>query len=116
MRVTDYLTAILFGAIVGVLGRLVLPGRQPIGNFVTVLIGIGAAVLGTFVARLFNVDGHATVKLWGLKWDWWVLAIQVGFAVVGIALAQGVTHTFLADNDRPKRRTRRRRSKARSDS
>jgi hypothetical protein len=30
MRVTDYLSAIIAGVVVGLLGRLVLPGRQRI--------------------------------------------------------------------------------------
>jgi uncharacterized membrane protein YeaQ/YmgE (transglycosylase-associated protein family) len=110
VHVTDYVSGIIFGALVGVLGRLVLPGRQSIGSFITILIGIGAAVLGTVLARVFNVDDRAKVQLAGLTWSWWVLGIQVGLAVVGVALAQLVTRTPLAENDRPRRRTRRRRA------
>ncbi len=107
MHVSDYVTGIIFGALVGVLGRLILPGRQTIGGFVTVLIGIGAAVLGTVLARVFHVDGRASAELAGLRWSWWVLGIQVGLAVVGVALAQLVARTPLAsDNRRPRRRRR----------
>jgi uncharacterized membrane protein YeaQ/YmgE (transglycosylase-associated protein family) len=109
MHATDYVTGIVFGAIVGILARLTLPGRQNIGVFVTLLIGIAAAVLGTLIAKVFNVDDKLRVDLWGLKWSWAVLAIQVGVAIVGIGLAQGLTHTFLAEEGSPKRRTRRRR-------
>jgi uncharacterized membrane protein YeaQ/YmgE (transglycosylase-associated protein family) len=105
--VTDYLTAILFGALVGLLGRLALPGRQTIGLFSTLLVGIGAAVLGTFVGRALNVDDRAVVHVAGLTWSWALLGIQVGFAVLGIALAQLMTHTRLADNGPPRRRRRR---------
>jgi uncharacterized membrane protein YeaQ/YmgE (transglycosylase-associated protein family) len=112
MRVTDYLTGIVFGVIVGVLGRLVLPGRQAIGGFVTVLIGIGAAVLGTLLAKAFGVQHRAMVELAGLKWSWAVLGIQVGLAVLGVALAQALTQTFLARGGKPRRRTRRRRKAA----
>ena len=109
MRVTDYLTAILFGALVGLLGRLALPGRQSIGAFSTGLIGIGAAVLGTFVGRALNLDDRAVVHVAGLTWSWALLGIQVGFAVLGIALAQLLTHTRLASNHTPRPRSRPRR-------
>ena len=41
----------LFGLIVGLLAKLVMPGRDPGGIFVTMLIGIVGAVLGGFIGR-----------------------------------------------------------------
>ena len=116
MKVSDILSAILVGALVGLLGRLVLPGRQRLGAFATFIIGIAAAVLGLFIARGLNVDDHAPAHLWGLRWDWIVLAIQVGLAVVGIGIGNVLTYTRLADGgSAPRRRTtRRRRSSSRS--
>src|ERR1044071_2977606 len=102
MHASDYVSGIIFGALVGVLGRLILPGRQSSGGFITVLIGIGAAVLGTFVARVFNVDDRAKGHVAGVRWSWWVLAIQVGLPVVAVALPQLVTRTPLAASDRPR--------------
>jgi uncharacterized membrane protein YeaQ/YmgE (transglycosylase-associated protein family) len=43
---------LIFGLIVGALGRLLVPGRNHMGLFVTALVGIGGALLGGFVARL----------------------------------------------------------------
>jgi uncharacterized membrane protein YeaQ/YmgE (transglycosylase-associated protein family) len=106
MQVHDIIGAILIGAVVGVLGRLVLPGRQRIGVILTLLIGIGAALLGTYVATLLDVDTKAPVTFWGVTWDWIVLAIQVGFAVIGTAIAAAITHTRVAANETPARRTR----------
>jgi len=94
MQVNDILSAILMGAVIGTLGRLALPGKQNIGVFVTLLIGIGAAVLGTFVVRWFDVP-QVSQKLWFLHWDWVVLGIQVGVAAVGTALATLVTRSRL---------------------
>jgi len=37
---------ILFGLIVGALAKLVMPGRDPGGIFVTILLGIVGALLG----------------------------------------------------------------------
>ena len=48
---------ILFGLIVGALAKLVMPGRDPGGIIVTMLIGIVGALLGGFLAtQLFGVD------------------------------------------------------------
>lgn len=113
MQVTDILSAVLVGLVVGILGRLVIPGRQRIGIFLTLIIGVGAAVLGTFVANAFDLTGRAPVSLAGLHWDWIVLAIQVGFAAVFIALAAAITHTRIAHNEDPAPRRSRVRSRAR---
>jgi len=106
MEVNDIISAALVGAVVGVLGRLVLPGRQRIGVFVTLLIGVGAAILGTYLAQRFGVDNKAPMSFWKINWDWLVLAIQVGCAVVFTALAALVAHSRLAANDEPKKRAR----------
>ena len=42
---------ILFGLIVGALAKLVMPGRDPGGIIVTMLLGIAGAVLGGFLGR-----------------------------------------------------------------
>ena len=41
----------LFGLIVGVIAKFVMPGRDPGGIFVTMLIGIVGALLGGFLGR-----------------------------------------------------------------
>lgn len=106
MQVNDIISAILIGALIGTLGRLVIPGRQRIGVFITVLIGIGAAWLGSRAADYFGADDHPARLDWiNVEWDWVALAIQVGFAVVGIAIAAALSHTFLAwREDRPRKR------------
>jgi uncharacterized membrane protein YeaQ/YmgE (transglycosylase-associated protein family) len=80
---TGIITAIIIGAIIGVLGRLVVPGRQNIPVWLTVLIGIGAALLGTLIARQ---TGVATTN--GV--DWIEIFIQVGLAALGVALVAGI--------------------------
>lgn len=42
---------IVFGLIVGALAKLLMPGRDPGGIIVTMLLGIVGAVLGGFVGR-----------------------------------------------------------------
>jgi uncharacterized membrane protein YeaQ/YmgE (transglycosylase-associated protein family) len=41
---------ILIGIVIGILARLVMPGRQSIGMLMTVLLGIGGALIGGIVA------------------------------------------------------------------
>ena len=111
MQVTDYVSAIIVGIVIGMLGRLVLPGKQRIGGFSTFVIGMVAALLGMFVSDLFNVDRSNGVHLWKLHWNWIVLALQVGFAVIGIAVANVMTYTRLGDGaPTPRRRARKRRT------
>ena len=48
---------ILFGLIVGALAKLVMPGRDPGGIIVTMLIGIAGAVIGGFIGRAMGFYG-----------------------------------------------------------
>jgi uncharacterized membrane protein YeaQ/YmgE (transglycosylase-associated protein family) len=47
----------VFGLIVGALAKLVMPGRDPGGIFVTMLLGVAGALLGGFVGRLLGLYG-----------------------------------------------------------
>ena len=42
---------ILFGLIVGVVAKFLMPGRDPGGFFVTILLGIIGAIVGGFLGR-----------------------------------------------------------------
>ena len=48
---------ILFGLIVGALAKLVMPGRDPGGIIVTMLIGIAGSLLGGFIGRAMGFYG-----------------------------------------------------------
>lgn len=76
MQSDSILGAILVGLVIGGLGRLAVPGRQPIGCLLTMLIGIIGAVAGLAIARSADVG-------------WWplVLGCQVGVAAVGVLIA-----------------------------
>ncbi|MET7776737.1 GlsB/YeaQ/YmgE family stress response membrane protein [Streptomyces mirabilis] len=78
MEISGIISAILIGIIIGVLGRLVVPGRQRIGILWTILVGIAAAFIGSGIAAAFGV---ANTK--GVDWIEWV--IQIGLAAVGVA-------------------------------
>lgn len=48
---------IIFGLIVGAIGKLLVPGRDPGGIIVTILLGIAGAVLGGFIGRAMGLYG-----------------------------------------------------------
>jgi uncharacterized membrane protein YeaQ/YmgE (transglycosylase-associated protein family) len=48
---------IIFGLIVGAIAKLLMPGRDPGGIIVTMLLGIVGAVLGGFVGRAMGMYG-----------------------------------------------------------
>jgi uncharacterized membrane protein YeaQ/YmgE (transglycosylase-associated protein family) len=50
---------IIFGLIVGILAKLLMPGRDPGGIIVTALIGMAGALVGTFVGRALWGPGYA---------------------------------------------------------
>ncbi|WP_242908885.1 GlsB/YeaQ/YmgE family stress response membrane protein [Actinomadura terrae] len=79
MTITGIITAIVIGAIIGALGRLLLPGRQPIGVLLTVVIGIIAALIGTAIAQKVGVKTTDGI-------DWIELVLQVGLAIIGVAV------------------------------
>ncbi|MGV4983817.1 GlsB/YeaQ/YmgE family stress response membrane protein [Streptomyces sp. NRAIS4] len=78
MHISGIIGAIFIGLIIGVLGRLAVPGRQHIGILWTIVVGIVAALLGTALAAGFGV---ADTK--GPDWIEWF--IQIALAALGIA-------------------------------
>lgn len=71
---------IIFGAIAGGIAKLLMPGRDPGGFFVTVLLGIAGAVVGGFVGR----------ALWGSTGanDWSIgsFVLAIGGAILLLAI------------------------------
>jgi uncharacterized membrane protein YeaQ/YmgE (transglycosylase-associated protein family) len=84
MTITGVITAILIGIVVGVLGRLLVPGRQPIGWLVTIVVGIVSAFIGTAIARALGIP-TATEGI-----DWLELLCQVVVAAIGVALVSAL--------------------------
>jgi uncharacterized membrane protein YeaQ/YmgE (transglycosylase-associated protein family) len=84
MTITGVITAILIGIVVGALGRLLVPGKQPIGWLVTIVVGIVAAFIGTAVARAIGIP-TATEGI-----DWLELLCQVVVAAIGVAIVSAL--------------------------
>lgn len=78
MEVSGIISAIVIGIVIGVLGRLVVPGRQRIGILLTILVGIVAALIGSAIAAAFGVADTN-----GVDWVEWL--IQITLAALGVA-------------------------------
>lgn len=51
------LSWLLLGLIAGAVAKLLMPGRDPGGLIMTILLGIAGALLGGFLASLFGLGG-----------------------------------------------------------
>ena len=49
---------ICFGLVVGVIAKLLMPGRDPGGFIVTILLGIAGALVGGFIGRALGFYGQ----------------------------------------------------------
>jgi uncharacterized membrane protein YeaQ/YmgE (transglycosylase-associated protein family) len=49
---------ILFGLIVGIVAKLIMPGPDPGGMIVTILLGIVGALIGGFIGRMLGWYGE----------------------------------------------------------
>jgi uncharacterized membrane protein YeaQ/YmgE (transglycosylase-associated protein family) len=82
MTISGIISAIVIGLIIGALGRLVVPGRQAIPIWLTIVIGIVAAFIGTLLAAVFGVANTPGI-------DWIELIFQVVLAAIGVSLVGG---------------------------
>lgn len=75
------LSAIIIGAIVGLLARAFTPGRQAIGVLWTILIGVAGAVIGNFIGEAISPDGTMH----------WILSVivAVGLLIAYVAMSRG---------------------------
>jgi uncharacterized membrane protein YeaQ/YmgE (transglycosylase-associated protein family) len=76
---------IVIGIIIGILARLVLPGRQPIGMWMTILLGIAGALVGGIVASAIG-EGD----IWELNFIGTVVGVVAAAVFIGAADAAGL--------------------------
>ena len=77
----SWLYVIILGLVVGILARLVTPGRRRLGIILTSLLGIGGALLATWLGR---------------EMGWYAIGQAAGFlgALLGAILILGVAQLF----------------------
>ncbi|HET8767790.1 MAG TPA: GlsB/YeaQ/YmgE family stress response membrane protein [Pedococcus sp.] len=77
-----FIGLIIAGVIIGVLARLFMPGRQPIGVLITVILGILGVLIGWWLAGVLGVQ---TTN--GIDWIRWIISIVVAAVLITIYIA-----------------------------
>ena len=85
MAVFQVIGLILIGLVIGLLARLLLPGRQKIGLVLTLALGIAGALIGGLVASYFGRG-----NIWELNFVGFVVAVLAAILLLAIAQAAGI--------------------------
>ena len=95
------LTWVIWGLFVGAIARLLLPGRQPLGIALTIVLGVAGSLLGgllaTEVLEIADTD----------EADFGSFVIAVGTSVLLLGAYERISR-MLPDRDRPRHRDARR--------
>jgi uncharacterized membrane protein YeaQ/YmgE (transglycosylase-associated protein family) len=78
------IAAVVAGVIIGVLARLIMPGKQKIGVLMTVLLGIAGGLIGSWLTSYFT---HEKMSHFGFL----PFVIGIVAAIILIAIYMGVT-------------------------
>jgi uncharacterized membrane protein YeaQ/YmgE (transglycosylase-associated protein family) len=83
--------AIILGIVAGFLGRLLMPGRDPMGFFATILLGLAGSIVGFLLfTELLGIGDDDAFDLGGL----------IG-AIIGVMILLGLYRAFLARRGGP---------------
>jgi uncharacterized membrane protein YeaQ/YmgE (transglycosylase-associated protein family) len=77
--VGGWIGTIIFGAVIGALARLVLPGKQNISMLITIILGVLGALIGYWLAGAIGV-----CQTRGIDWTRWLISIAVAAVLVVI--------------------------------
>ena len=58
MDLTGILVTCIIGLVVGAIAKLLMPGKDPGGCIITMLLGLAGAWLGTFIGRMIFSDNY----------------------------------------------------------
>ena len=61
---------IIFGAVIGIIARLVMKGRQPYGMVMTIILGVLGALIGYWV---WGIIGNGNT--FGIDWIRWAISV-----------------------------------------
>jgi uncharacterized membrane protein YeaQ/YmgE (transglycosylase-associated protein family) len=84
MSVGSLLSWMLCGLIVGLIARVLVPGRQSMGLLMTMVLGIVGAVVGGFLYSLVQGAPSEPFSLSGNAWHGWIVAILGSVLVIWI--------------------------------
>ena len=79
MEAMGLLSWILFGLIAGAIAKMLMPGRDPGGCIITIIIGVVGALLGGFIATWLGYGGVS-----GFDFRSFVIAVLGSILLLGI--------------------------------
>ncbi|MEU6684767.1 GlsB/YeaQ/YmgE family stress response membrane protein [Streptomyces sp. NPDC046832] len=74
-----WLWAIIVGLVLGLLAKAIIPGKQHIPLWLTVILGIIGGIAGNAIARAAGVDATSGI-------DWWRHVFQLVMAIILVGL------------------------------
>jgi uncharacterized membrane protein YeaQ/YmgE (transglycosylase-associated protein family) len=77
------LWTIIIGLIVGALAKFVMPGKDPGGIIITILLGIVGAFVGTFIGRALGMYQQGQAAGWIMSVIGAVIVLAIYRAVAG---------------------------------
>ena len=80
MSIGAIIVWIIIGLIAGALGKLIMPGDDPGGIIVTILLGIAGAIVGGFLAGLIGLGGGTL----------WTIVIATLGAIILLAIYRAI--------------------------
>jgi uncharacterized membrane protein YeaQ/YmgE (transglycosylase-associated protein family) len=81
--------AIILGIVAGFLGRFLMPGKDPMGFFATILLGLAGSVVGFLIfTELLNIGDNEMFDLGGL----------IG-AIIGVMILLGIYRLVVRRNE-----------------
>ncbi len=93
MTAVSLITAVAVGALIGIAGRLATPARRRTPLWLPMAVGIGAALLGTIIARLADSESAGLTRT--------EVVLQVALGVLGVSLAVATGDRRPVDGERP---------------
>jgi uncharacterized membrane protein YeaQ/YmgE (transglycosylase-associated protein family) len=84
MTVGTILSWMLCGLIVGLIARLLIPGRQSMGLILTMILGIVGAIVGGFLFSLVKEPPSDPFSFSGNAWQGWIVSILGAMLVIWI--------------------------------
>jgi uncharacterized membrane protein YeaQ/YmgE (transglycosylase-associated protein family) len=81
MSIGAIISWIIIGLIAGALGKLIMPGDDPGGIIVTILLGIAGAVVGGFLAGLIGLGGGGIL---------WTIVVATLGAIILLAIYRAI--------------------------
>lgn len=80
---------LIIGAVIGLIARAIMPGKQAMGLGSTIVLGVIGALVGGFIGGLFGPKGVSGV--FSDPWSIWTIVLSVVGAIIVMVIYGAVT-------------------------